>query len=216
MGNEDDGYICSSTWMKNSYKRRPQDFKRRILARVNNGEELREEEAKWISLIKDEELGKKYYNLTKKVFGYWFLDESKYENTKQRISKSLKEGQNPNILKTDPEIKQKYIDGANKQFSDPANREAVKQQMLSKWQDPEYKKMQSEAHSKPRPNRQGKPMSKVYNKYGYKGISFERGKYVAKATIPLSNKKMYLGRFNTAEEAGKAVQNYERNELENV
>lgn len=181
-------------------------------------EELYEEEYKWLSLIKDEELGKKYYNLQNNKFGHWTVNNLKTigekisaaPNRKQNISKALKEGQNPNILKTDPEVKQKYIDGANKQFSDPANREAVKQQMLSKWQDPEYIKMQQEAHSKPRPNRQGKPITKIYNKYGYKGVSFDRGKYVAKATISLSNKKVYLGRFNTAEEAGKAVELYEK------
>lgn len=30
-GTEDDGYICSSQWMHQSIKYRPQDFKRRIL-----------------------------------------------------------------------------------------------------------------------------------------------------------------------------------------
>ena len=33
-GTETDQYICSSSWMKNAYKRRPQDFKRRVVARV--------------------------------------------------------------------------------------------------------------------------------------------------------------------------------------
>ena len=30
-GTVDDGYICSSNWMRDTYNRRPQDFKRRIL-----------------------------------------------------------------------------------------------------------------------------------------------------------------------------------------
>ena len=33
-GTEDDGYICSSPWMSQAYKHRPNDFKRRILQRV--------------------------------------------------------------------------------------------------------------------------------------------------------------------------------------
>jgi hypothetical protein len=30
-GKENDGYVCSSPWMKQAYKHRPQDFKRKIL-----------------------------------------------------------------------------------------------------------------------------------------------------------------------------------------
>ena len=33
-GHEDDGYICSSSWMRKAYRRRPSDFRRRIIARV--------------------------------------------------------------------------------------------------------------------------------------------------------------------------------------
>ena len=33
-GREDDGYICSSHWMRKSFKRRPLDFRRKILNRI--------------------------------------------------------------------------------------------------------------------------------------------------------------------------------------
>lgn len=33
-GTEDDGYLCSSNWMRKSYYRNPQDFKRRILSKI--------------------------------------------------------------------------------------------------------------------------------------------------------------------------------------
>ena len=33
-GTIDDGYVCSSTWMKRSYLRRPGDFKRKIISMV--------------------------------------------------------------------------------------------------------------------------------------------------------------------------------------
>lgn len=62
-GTINDGYICSSNNMRNNYKNRPKDFKRRILKRKIKKEELLSEEHKWLSLIKDHELGKKYYNL---------------------------------------------------------------------------------------------------------------------------------------------------------
>ena len=65
-----DGYICSSKWMKEAYKRRPQDFKRRIIAIVNTTRTmLYEEEGRWLAMIPDNELGKRYYNLNKEVHG---------------------------------------------------------------------------------------------------------------------------------------------------
>lgn len=66
-GTEDDGYICSSTWMRNSFKRRPNDFKRRIIRKGITKENLLEEEYKWLQLIPDDQLGKKYYNLIKGI-----------------------------------------------------------------------------------------------------------------------------------------------------
>jgi len=62
-GNEHDKYICSSTWMRNSYKRRPQDFKRKILeTNISNKIDLFDKEYKWLCFITPSELGKKYYN----------------------------------------------------------------------------------------------------------------------------------------------------------
>jgi hypothetical protein len=63
-GTEDDGYICSSTWMRQSYKRRKDDFKRRIIkTNIKDKKELLKEENKWLNLVKINELGKRYYNL---------------------------------------------------------------------------------------------------------------------------------------------------------
>ena len=67
----DDGYICSSVWMRNSYKRRPQDFKRRILEIVKENDNIYDIEHKWLSFIKIEELGKRYYNLQNRRFNHW-------------------------------------------------------------------------------------------------------------------------------------------------
>ena len=62
-GTENDGYICSSRWMRKAYRRRPNDFKRRIIARVYESKNaLLDKEHEWMLLIKDEELGDKYYN----------------------------------------------------------------------------------------------------------------------------------------------------------
>lgn len=76
-GTENDGYICSSNWMRMSYKRRPYDFKRRIIkSNISSVEEKFEEEYKWLRLIKDEELGKRYYNLNNKQ-NHWTNTDSK-------------------------------------------------------------------------------------------------------------------------------------------
>ena len=75
-GTETDGYVCSSRWMKKTYKRRPQDFKRKILVKIySTKKQLLEQEYKWLSLISDEELGKKYYNFNKHKNGHWTAED---------------------------------------------------------------------------------------------------------------------------------------------
>ena len=94
-GNENDGYVCSSSWMKQGYKRRPDDFKRKILSRIyTNKKDLLEEEYKWLSKIGAEELGKKYYNLHNHYFGHWSSEEQSKLTVGKKISKAHKS--NPN------------------------------------------------------------------------------------------------------------------------
>jgi len=51
-GNENDGYVCSSRMMRQSYNRRPDDFKRRIVKRIyTNRKDLLIEEERWLSMI---------------------------------------------------------------------------------------------------------------------------------------------------------------------
>lgn len=71
VGDVNDGYICSSNRMRDAYRRRPKDFKRRILKADIPKSKLLEEEHKWLSLIDDVELGYKYYNHSKHRFGHW-------------------------------------------------------------------------------------------------------------------------------------------------
>lgn len=84
-GTVDDGYICSSKRMRDAYRRRTLDFKRRILKRNISKESLLEEEYKWLQLIKDDELGKKYYNLRKEGFNI----RLSYHNKKEQIEKFI-------------------------------------------------------------------------------------------------------------------------------
>ena len=86
-----DGYVCSSSWMKQAYKHRPYDFKRRLLkTNITDKFKLLEEEYKWLSLIQDEELGKRYYNLHNHHFGHWSANSESYITTTEKISKTLR------------------------------------------------------------------------------------------------------------------------------
>lgn len=90
-GKEDDGYVCSSSWMKKAYNRRPEDFKRRILQYEEKSRKiLLEEETKWIGLIKDNEFGKRYYNLKRGKQHNWHGDEGKSLTIAEKISNTLK------------------------------------------------------------------------------------------------------------------------------
>ncbi len=101
-GFEDDGYICSSNWMRHAYRRRPQDFKRRILTRYyGNRRGLYDIEQRWLDLIKPEELatGKRdtnksttirYYNFNKQVFIPWHSTDEGIKIVGAKISKANK------------------------------------------------------------------------------------------------------------------------------
>ena len=127
-GTEDDGYICSSTWMRNSKNNRPKDFKRKIIEKIyTNRKDLLLIEYKWLSKIKKEELGKKYYNLTNHLNGHWFTDEHKKMKLKQRISEKTKEA-----MQRD-DVRENYLNGLktrNSRSSDPEVREKRRQSMI--------------------------------------------------------------------------------------
>lgn len=129
-GNENDGYICSSKWMKDSYKRRPHDFKRKILSKIyTNKKELLEEEFKWLSFIKNDELGKKYYNLHNHHFGHWSSDNKKLKTLSEKISIKTKEAMQR------PEIREKYLNGLktrNTKSSESETREKRRVSMMGK------------------------------------------------------------------------------------
>lgn len=86
-GREDDGYICSSRWMRKAYRRRPSDFRRRIIARVTSSrQDLLLEENRWLKMIRDDELGKRFYNLTKHLNGHWFANSEKRKSVSERMA----------------------------------------------------------------------------------------------------------------------------------
>lgn len=85
-GHEDDGYVCSSSWMLQAYKKRPRDFKRRIVERFDDRSKTNEIEHRWLQMIKPEELkGPRYYNFYNYRFGHWANDERSRMSVTQKV-----------------------------------------------------------------------------------------------------------------------------------
>ena len=95
-GFEDDGYVCSSSWMKKAYKNRPHDFKRRILKRnIQVRQEMFLEEERWLNMIKPSEIKPinnhpRYYNLNIKNNEVWHKYEENLKTVGQKISAAKK------------------------------------------------------------------------------------------------------------------------------
>ena len=90
-GTEDDGYICSSRWMKQSYKRRPQDCKRRILKTGLERQDMYVEEQKYLDMINKDEIkpineSPKYYNLCLSSKKPWHQYEDRAKTIGEKIS----------------------------------------------------------------------------------------------------------------------------------
>lgn len=93
-GSDDDGYVCSSSWMKRAYRLRPTDFRRRILSRIStNRHDLLNEEQRWFDYIRPEEIKVRYYNLRLVAKTVWHTDDHSRLSVGQKISKS-KTGKN--------------------------------------------------------------------------------------------------------------------------
>lgn len=101
-GTEDDGYICSNNRMRDAYRRRPNDFRRRIIQKGITRENLLEEEYKWLQLVPDDQLGKKYYNLRKHKWGHWSTDENSKLSISEKISQKNKGRTYQNRKKPEP------------------------------------------------------------------------------------------------------------------
>jgi len=89
-GTKNDGYICSSNRMRDAYRRRPQDFKRRIVQTNIERNALLDEEYKWLKLINEHELGKRYYNLRQHRWGHWSTDTNNSLPIRQKLSNAMK------------------------------------------------------------------------------------------------------------------------------
>jgi len=199
-GSEDDGYVCSSSWMKQAYKHRPEDFKRRILSRVyTNKTDTFLKEQEWLNLIKPEEIRHKYYNLHVTV-GHWTMYPDKVKTVGDKISLSHRDDPNWgswNIGKVMTDETKEKIRKANKiQFENEEQREMRRQKSKDLWNDPEYQEKQMK-----RRNVEG-----FYK--GFTGTHTEETKekirkYKKGQTPVNKGKKMYEDQINKLKEAWK-------------
>jgi len=129
-GNVNDRYLCSSNRMRDAYRRRPKDFKRKILnTNISDRNQMFEEEHRWFSFIKEEELGKKYYNLRKHKWGHWTTDINSSFSIKEKISKKTKEAMQK------PDVREKYLAGLTTRDTKSSNlevREKRRKSMVGK------------------------------------------------------------------------------------
>lgn len=94
-GTYDDGYVCSSSWMMIAYKRRPEDFKRRILKTNLTRQQMYDEETRYLRMIKPHEKKVRYYNLHIGDKKLWHQYPSQVRTIGQKISHA-KMGKSPN------------------------------------------------------------------------------------------------------------------------
>ena len=129
-GTEDDGYICSSRMMRQAYRRRPEDFKRRILEKVydNNRRKLYDAELKWLSFIREDEIKTRYYNLNIKGTGHWTAYPENIKTIEEKISYATKKAMQR------PEVRKKFLKGLETRdckSSDPEVRRKRRESMIA-------------------------------------------------------------------------------------
>jgi hypothetical protein len=140
-GSVDDGYICSSSWMKKAYKIRPQDFKRRILKTNLTREQMYVEEQRYFVMIKEEEIKIKYYNLSLSSKDPWHKHPLKNSSIGAKISaakKGKKTGPcSPEKAKAISEAKKKAF--AERGGMSEEHKEKLRQAKLGKKLSPEHR-----------------------------------------------------------------------------
>lgn len=146
-GKEDDGYVCSSTWMLQAYFRRPNDFRRRILkSNIFSRSEMYEEEMRWLQMIKETEIKPnttlpRYYNFRIKSNATWLKDDDQRKIIGQKISLA-KKGKKVGPYSDDHK---KAISDAKKGWNPSSEtRERMRQARLGKTHSDEWKVKNSE------------------------------------------------------------------------
>jgi hypothetical protein len=159
--------------MKSAQKRRPDDFKRRILERIYTSKsDLLNAEYRWLSQIKQSEIKIRYYNLKFSV-GHWMQDDLKALSVREKISVRTREamslpenrekmmkgiGQRDNYQSEETRKKRsesmkrtlalKFPDKkVRPKFGSPEHRAGLSERSKKQWADPAFRSKISEAVS---------------------------------------------------------------------
>jgi hypothetical protein len=131
--------------MREAHRRRPQDFKRKILEWVSTKDELIKAEQRWLDMIDVKDFGDRYYNKTKDARrGRMEWNETQRNAHSEIIKKKF----------ADPEYRKKYEEGQrNKDLSyiTPEVLEKRRQSMIKTMAEkfpPEQRKQRVKAQSK--------------------------------------------------------------------
>lgn len=136
-GTEEDGYICSSPKMREARYRRPNDFKRRVLIRLYDKEQLVEEEQRWLNMIKPIECKTKYYNVSLNA-------KTPTMRGRKHSAETIEKIRNGNQGKVVSEAtKQKIRDANAIQFADLRQRQSRSEKITALWNNPEYRRKQT-------------------------------------------------------------------------
>lgn len=141
-GTENDGYICSSTWMMQAYRIRPNDFKRKIIkTNITTREETYIEEQRYLDMIKPEELRVRYYNLIIKNNEVWHKYPEHIKKVGAKIS-YVKKGKK--LGPCSPEKARAISEAKKKKFAERGgfteeHKEKLRQAKLGKKLSPEHR-----------------------------------------------------------------------------
>ncbi len=137
-GTIDDGYICSSRWMRKSYNRRQYDFKRRIIKSNLSREQMYIEEQRYLDMMKPEEKKIRYYNIQTNNGNLWHKYPDSVKTIGQKISHS-KKGKSNGPCSPEKAAKISSAKKAkNRKFTEE-HKEKLRQAKLGKKLSPEHR-----------------------------------------------------------------------------
>lgn len=173
-GNETDGYICSSRWMRKAFKRRPEDFKRKIVCLCSNKKLLLEEEQRWLSMINPKLSGIKYYNISMSVKNPWWNQEENIQKTVgQKISESHKANPNWGVWAKGKEVSQETREKLRQHNLGNKHTEETKQKCRSYKHTPEAIQKIIEAGKRPSSEEKKQKLREKHKGKSYHKLSKE-------------------------------------------
>lgn len=214
-GTIDDGYICSSNWMRDAYRRRPSDFRRRIIITNLTRKEMYLEEQRMFSMIKPEELKTRYYNLRlNTTLEPWHMNPNKTLSVGEKISKAKK---GKKVAHCTPERARKISEGKKGKVPNwseegrARNREAASNRVVTEEQKESISKGLKEYYKENESKSKGRKHSEETKAaISAKLTGIDRGEYVMTEAREVALK----ARVQAATEAKLGSRAYNNGEIE--